>query len=143
MSRKLVLFVLVVVPMLAAAMAIPAVADDGDIPMWVTRVRLAHNGRSSSSPDRVVAMVHVRDANRAAVTGAQVAAEWTLPNGAVTQVTAETAFQGIATFEVWAGSGTYRLCVTDVTKDGWQYDPDLNGETCGTLVITWPYSPPE
>lgn len=134
------LFVALIAVVLGAVIVVPAMADD-DIPMWVSRVRLAWNGRSSGSPDRVVGMVHVRDANLAAVEGATVTAQWTLPNGTTLQQTALTEFQGIATFSVWAGGGEYRLCVADVTKDGWLYDPGLNLETCGVLVIKWPYDP--
>jgi hypothetical protein len=110
--------------------------------MRVTCVRLAYNGRSSHSADRVAGMVHVRDANMAAVPGPLVAATWTKPDLASLETTAVTDFQGIATFGVWAGSGEYRLCVTDVTLEGWLYDPEENLETCGVLVIQWPFNPP-
>jgi hypothetical protein len=116
-------------------------AED-ETPMWVTRVRLAYNGRSSHSSDRVVGMVHVRDANMAAVAGATVTATWTKPDGDTVEATAVADFQGIATFQIWAGSGEYQLCVDNVTLDGWDYDPGSNIETCGTLVIQWPFNPP-
>ncbi|MFN2169433.1 MAG: hypothetical protein ACK2U9_24645 [Anaerolineae bacterium] len=96
----------------------PVMAED-ETPMGVSRVRLAHNGRSASLSDRVVGMVHVRDANMSAVAGALVAAVWTKPDGTTLETTAVTDFQGIATFQVWAGSGEYQLCVTDVRLDGW------------------------
>ena len=122
--------------------AFPVMAED-ETPMWVTRVRLAYNGRSSHSSDRVVGMVHVRDANRSAVVGAEVAATWTLPDGNTLDTTAVTDFQGIATVQVWAGSGVYQLCVTDVALEGWDYDSGAkNVETCGALVIQWPFNPP-
>ncbi len=140
MKTKLLLVGIVAV-VLGTTIAVPVMAEDETITMFVSRVRLAYNGRSSGGSDRVVAMVHVRDTNKAAVAGATVTAEWTLPNGTET-VTGTTDFQGIATFQVWAGRGTYTLCVTDVTKNGWQYDPDLNLETCGEIEITWPFSPP-
>lgn len=140
MKTKLFLFV-AVVALLGTMIALPVMAED-ETPMWVTRVRLGYNGRSSHSPDRVVAMVHVRDANNAAVAGALVSAVWTLPDGTTLETTAVTDFQGIATSELWAGSGTYQLCVTDVILDGWLYQPELNLETCGSIVITWPFSPP-
>jgi len=140
MKTKKLLFILLVAAMLVSAVALTAAAE-GDVPMWVTGVRLAYNGRSSSSPDRVVALVHVRDANKAAVEGATVTAEWTLPGGATVVATAETEFQGIASFTIWAGRGEYKLCVQDVVKDGWAYDESLNLETCGTIDITVPFSP--
>jgi hypothetical protein len=88
-------------------------------------------------------MVHVRDANKAAVSGATVTGTWTLPDGTVQEETVLTDFQGIATCQVWAGYGTYRFCVNDMTKEGWEYDSALNLETCGELEIKWPFSPPE
>ncbi|HNS49647.1 MAG TPA: hypothetical protein PKO09_00515 [Anaerolineae bacterium] len=140
MKTKSLLFAAVVAAMLLTMLALPAMADE-DTAMWVSRVRLAWNGRSSSSPDRVVGMVHVRDANLAAVDGALVTAEWTLPNGTQVVATALTDFQGIATIETWAGGGSYTLCVTDVAKAGWVYAPDLNLETCGALLVKWPFHP--
>jgi hypothetical protein len=141
MKAKQFLFVAVVVAILGTMIALPVMAEDETL-MWVTRVRLAYNGRSSHSADRVVGMVHIRDANMAAVPGALVAATWTLDDGATLEETAVTDFQGIATFEVWAGSGEYQLCVTGVTADGWLYDSSANIETCGVLVIQWPFNPP-
>jgi hypothetical protein len=136
------LFVAIVVVMLGAIVATPVMTEDEEVAMFVTRVRLAYNGRSSSSSDRIVAMVHVRDVNVAAVAEATVTGEWTLPDGTVREETADTDFQGIAWFQVWAGSGTYQFCVTGVTKEGWEYDPDLSLQTCGELEVTWPFSPP-
>lgn len=141
MKAKQLLLVAVVVAVLGTLIAVPVMAED-ETPMWVTRVRLAYNGRSSHSADRVVGMVHVRDANMSAVAGALVEATWTKPDGNTVQTEAFTDFQGIATFEIWAGSGEYQLCVTDVTLNGWLYDPGANGETCGMLTIQWPFMPP-
>jgi hypothetical protein len=135
MRTKLPLYLVIAVTMLVSLIAVPVLADDGPIPMWVSRARLAYNGRSSGSPDRVVGMIHVRDANLSMVPGAAVTAEWTLPDGTVFQKTAVTAFQGIAQFTVWAGRGVYKLCVIDVTKDGWLYDPSLDLETCPTFIV--------
>jgi hypothetical protein len=141
MKSKL-LFVALIAVVLGAMIAVPAMAEEDEgIPTWVSSVRLAYNGRSSSSSDRIVGMVHIRDANLATVEGAAVTAEWSLPDGTVKEETAVTAFQGIATFKVWAGSGKYQLCVSEVTKGGWLYDSDLNVETCGVLEVKWPYAP--
>lgn len=141
MKTKLLL-VAMVAAVLGAMFAMPVMAEEEESTMRITRVRLAYNGRSSSSPDRVVAMVHVRDANMAAVEGAIVTGEWTLPDGTVQEVTAITEFQGIATFQVWAGRGMYQLCVKDVTKEGCVYDSSQNLQTCGSIEVTWPFSPP-
>jgi len=141
MKAKQFLFVAVVAAMLGTMIAFPVMAED-ETPMWVSRVRLAYSGRSSSSSDRVVGMVHVRDADKSAVAGALVAATWTKPDGTTLETTAVTDFQGIARFQVWAGSGEYQLCVTGVALDGWLYDPGANVETCGVLVVQWPFNPP-
>ena len=140
MKAKLLLVAIVAV-MLGVMVAMPAMAEDEEITMSVSRVRLAYCGRSSGGSDRIVGMVHVRDVNKAAVAGATVTAEWTLPDGTVQEDTALTDFQGIATLQVWEGSGTYKLSVTNVTKDGWVYDSDLDLETIGELEVTWPFSP--
>jgi hypothetical protein len=87
-------------------------------------------------------MIHVRDENKAAVVDALVKATWTLPDGRILEETAFTDFQGIGTFQVWSGSGEYQLCVTEVEREGWWYDSDANVETCGVLVIQWPFNPP-
>jgi hypothetical protein len=134
MKPKQLPFVALVAPILLSMIALPVMAED-DVTMWVSRVRLAYNGRSSHSSDRIVGMIHVRDGSLATVAGAEVKGQWTLPDGIVSEETAVTAFQGIATFEVWDGRGVYRLCVTDVTKDGWDYDEDLNRETCAELTV--------
>jgi hypothetical protein len=141
MKTKQFLFAALVAALLGTMIAFPVMAED-ETPMSVSRVRLAYNGRSSHSSDRVVGMVHVRDANKSAVVGALVAATWTEPDGSILMTTAVTDFQGIATFQVWAGSGTYELCVTDVTLDGWLYDAGQNVESCGMLTIQWPFNPP-
>ena len=134
MKVKQPLYLVIAVAMLLSLAAMRAMAEEDPIPMWVSRVRLAYNGRSSSAPDRVVGMVHVRDADRAAVEGAAVLAEWTLPDGTVYQETAPTTFQGIARFKAWSGKGMYKLCVVNVTKEGWLYDSSLNRQTCTTLM---------
>lgn len=139
-TRKLVYLALVVALLLPAAVF--AVAADGEeTPMWVTRVRLAYNGRSSHSADRIVAMIHIRDADKDAVEGAEVTALWTLPDGSELEETAVTNEMGVAEFRVWAGRGVYQICVEDVAKEGWVYDAELNDETCDVLEVTVPFSP--
>jgi hypothetical protein len=141
MGTKTKLYVGLIAVMLLSLVALPVLAEEDPIAVWVSGVRLAWNGRSSSGTDRVVGMVHVRDANMAAVEDAVVTAEWTLPDGTVVEETATTAFQGIATFETWLGRGEYQLCATDVVKDGWAYDAELSLEPCAVLVVKWPFNP--
>jgi hypothetical protein len=136
MKAKL-LSVAILAVMLGTMLAIPVMAEDEETTMWVSRVRVAWTGRSSGGTDWIVGMVHIRDANLQAVEGATVTAEWTLPDGTVLEKTAVTAdVTGIATFGIWTGKGVYRLCVKDVTKEGWLYDPALNTETCGVVTST-------
>jgi hypothetical protein len=135
MKAKLPLYLAIVVSMLVSAIAFPVLAAEGPIPMWVSRARLAYVGRSSTGPDAVVGMIHIRDATLAKVEGATVTAEWTLPDGTVFQETAVTAFQGVARFSVWEGRGVYKLCVIDATKEGWLYDPNLDRESCPVFTV--------
>jgi hypothetical protein len=139
MKAKRLLYLVTLAGILALTVAVPAVAADDAIPMWVHRARLAYCGRSSGGPDRVVAYIHVRDAENAMVTDAEVTGEWTLPDGTVVEKTRLTGFltgsQGIADFTIWAGRGEYKFCVTDVTKDEWQYDASLDRESCPTFWV--------
>ncbi len=137
MKIRRVLRALLAVIVLMAAFAIPAAAE-GDVGMWMSQVKIAYNGRSSHSADRMVGQVHVRDTDLDFVTDATVTAVWTTPKGATITQTAVTAFQGIAWFEVWAGAGTYTLCVTAVEKDGWVYQRELNTESCATFMMPVP-----
>ena len=125
---------------LVSTLALPVLAD-GDtipIPMWVHRIRLAYIGRTCTCPDRMVALIHIRDATKDMVADAKVIAKWTvtLPDGTVEVVeqTSTTAFQGIAEFAVPAErSGEYEICVVGVTKEGWQYDASLDRESCPVI----------
>lgn len=133
MKTKLQLVIIICA--LFALIASPVIAAD-DISMYVSRVRLAYNGRSSTGTDRVVAIVHVRDANKAYVKGATVTATWILPDGSSQQVTAVTSiYGGYATFTVWAGKGTYEFVVNDVIKTGWLYNPALSLATTGSIIV--------
>ena len=122
---KAKLYLAIVVSVLLSLIACPALAGDettDPILMWVSRARLAHVGRSSTGTDAMVAMIHVRDANRQKVEDAWVTVGWTLPDGSPSfPPSVLTDEQGIARFTVWAGTGVYRLRVLDVTKAGWQY----------------------
>ncbi len=133
MKAKQLLFVAVVVAILVTAVAIPVAAED-EIPMWVSSIHLACKGRSPSSA-RVVGTVFARDANQDAVEGAQVTVYFYGPEN-VLLASAVTSAQGSASFQLRArDSGTYKLCVDNVSKDGWDYVPELNKETCDLLIV--------
>jgi hypothetical protein len=134
MKTKHLLYITIIVGLLATIGAIPVLADE--TVMWVHRVRLAYTGRSSTGPDAMNALVHIRDENLTMVEGATVTAEWTLPNGTlITGEEAVTNLQGIAIFETFAGAGSYTFCVTGVAKAGWDYKEELNRETCTTFIL--------
>lgn len=135
MKTKLPLYLAIVVTMLVSAIAFPVLAAEDPIPMWVSRARLAYVGRSSTGPDAVVGLIHIRDAAKAKVEGATVTAEWTLPDGTFFQETAVTDSAGIARFSIWVGQGDYTLCVKGVTKEGWLYDPNLDRESCPVFTV--------
>ncbi len=140
MKTRHVLYIVIVAGLLASAIALPALADEGDIEMWVHRARVAYTGRSSGGTDTMVAFIHIRDTNLEMVEGALVTADWALPDGSTREDTMLTNAQGIGAFSLWEGRGTYEICVTGVTEDGRVYDEELNWETCGTFVLP-PYQP--
>ena len=137
-ARQL-LYVAIVAGILVLTIASSVLADGDAIPMWVHRARLNYNGRSSTGDDRVVALIHVRDANNEMVAGATVTAEWTVPDPdpdeRVFRETTLTNLKGIARFSVWEGRGEYMICVIDVTKGGWLYDRNLDRESCPTFTV--------
>jgi hypothetical protein len=80
--------------------------------------------------------VRVVDGNSQVVPGATVSAEWTLPNGAIRARDSVTNNYGGARFWTWSlQTGIFELCVTDVNKAGYIYDPDQNNETCDTIQV--------
>jgi hypothetical protein len=82
---------------------------------------------------KVTAEVRIVDDNNQAVSGATVYVLWTLPNGTDEQES-ETKTTGTARFTVSSTqTGSYEICVTDVVKEGWLYDPDQ--PDCETLMV--------
>jgi hypothetical protein len=130
MKFRALIYVAILISLLASIASISALAADAPTTMWVQRARLAYTGRSSHGPDAITAYIHVRDETLAMVTNAQVKVEWTLPDGTIIQEAAPTGFQGIAEFSLWVGRGTYKVCVLDIVKEGWLYNPALDRESC-------------
>lgn len=84
----------------------------------------------------VLAVLRVVDQNGQAVTEAVVDVQWTLPNGSQQDQQAMSNLKGLAKFRVKSTlTGVYDFCVTDVSKAGYVYDPDQNGETCDSLPV--------
>jgi hypothetical protein len=81
-------------------------------------------------------VVRIVSVGEEAVPGATVSAEWTLPSGSVRQQAAASDTAGRAIFRIRSlQTGRYQICITDVARDGWQYDPWLNRETFESLIV--------
>jgi hypothetical protein len=130
MKMRHLLYLTIILGLLLPMSALTVLAEDPEvIPMWIQRARLTWTGRSSGGPDAVVGFIHIRDGENDMVEGALVDAVWTLPDGTSLAESIDTNRQGIAIFSLWEGRGEYTLCVTDVTKAGWDYQPELNFDT--------------
>ncbi len=84
-----------------------------------TNIALSARG---TSPVRVTGRVTVKNENGASVSGATVSATWTLPNNTTQALSAVTNSNGIASFTVSDGRGTYTLTVTNIAKTGYTFD---------------------
>jgi PKD repeat protein len=103
--------------------------------MHVHDIRLRYQDRGGGRY-LVLGSVRILDQDNQRVAGATVSAEWTLPNGQHVTQQATTNAQGMAQFRVKSTQvGSHELCVTDVAKAGWSYDPDQNAETCDSLAV--------
>ena len=84
----------------------------------------------------VTAYVKIVDEGNQAVGGATVDALWTLPNNSEQDQDSDTTSSGTARFTVKSNfEGSYEICVTDVVKEGYAYDPGQNVKTCATLMV--------
>jgi hypothetical protein len=80
--------------------------------------------------------VSILDQNGNVVPSATVFGEWTLPDGTLTAQSAATNTSGVANFRVTTRQrGLYEICVTNVTKAGYVYDPSQNVETCDVITV--------
>ena len=83
--------------------------------------------------------VRILDEVGNAVDLAAVDVEWTAPDSATTAQQRSTNLRGIAGFALQTRkTGLWQLCVTDVAKAGWTYDPGQNQETCKTITVPLP-----
>ena len=102
--------------------------------MHVGAISMASSSRKSIYT--VTASTKVLDANNKAVASAKVYARWTLPKGTTVDQQVQSSSKGAVSLKVSnTQKGTYKLCVTDVSKTGWVYDPTENVETCDALTI--------
>lgn len=80
--------------------------------------------------------IKIVDQNNAIVSGALVTGQWTLPNGSTKYAQGTTAANGAALLKtVSTLQGVYKICVTNVTKSGYTYDPSQNVVTCKTVTV--------
>ena len=80
----------------------------------------------------VTGKVTVLDQNGRVVPGAVISITWRLPSGKLATQTATTNTNGIATFTVKEGRGTYTLTVNNITKSGYVFD-SANSVLSGTI----------
>ena len=84
----------------------------------------------------VYTKVTIVDANNVAVPEATVYLKTTLPDGSKVSGSGATKSDGTVTFKLRSRqTGDYTSTVTDVFKDGWTYDPDVNVETSESLPV--------
>jgi len=83
----------------------------------------------------VSADITIKDQDGDPMDGATVSVQWTLPNGRLVNRQQVTGATGVASFDIRSKAGTYKICVTDVAKTGWTYDPSQNVKTCETLAV--------
>jgi M6 family metalloprotease-like protein len=103
--------------------------------MHVRQVRMQYRDRGDGRY-AIRALVNIVAANNQAVEGAMVKVEWTLPSGTLKSQQFLTNSRGWARFTLGSRqTGSYEVCVSDVTKSGWMYDPDQNVQTCEMLVL--------
>ena len=82
------------------------------------------------------AIITVTDQAGEPGSGADVTIEAEMPNGMIREATRTTNLAGRTTFS--GGTtflGTWTVCVTDIFKDGFVYDPSQNVETCDSITI--------
>jgi carboxypeptidase T len=84
----------------------------------------------------VSSAIKIVNQNSQVVPSAVVTGQWTLPNGSVRNTQGTSAANGVAILKtVSALTGPFQICVTDVVKSGYTYDPSQNVITCKTITI--------
>jgi len=78
------------------------------------------------------ATITIKDENLGSIGGATVSATWTLPDGSLVQQTATSSGSGQANFSVSSAGGLSRIDITDISKDGYIFDPQH-----GILHASW------
>jgi hypothetical protein len=103
-----------------------AVDTDPSLPNASTVLRstdVTLNVRKKRGQVSFTGVVTVMDENKGLISGATVAATWTLPDGSTVQQTASTSGTGEAKFNVTGPGGLYEIEVTDISSNGYTFDP--------------------
>ena len=104
--------------------------------LHISRMKMAW--RTARPPYyKLITLGITHDQTHVVVEGVNVTGEWTFPNGAVYSDTAITDALGRWKFRAKEPlCGLYQLCVTDMTKVGFLYDPDANEQgPCQQIVV--------
>jgi hypothetical protein len=81
-------------------------------------------------------VVTVQDQRAGPIEGALVTVQVTDPAGESSLHKAETMADGQAVLRARSHvGGLWRVCVTDVVKEGWVYDPSQNAKTCDSIAF--------
>jgi hypothetical protein len=84
----------------------------------------------------VLASIRIFDQDNLPVEMATVDVDWTFPDMSVESQSADTDFRGLTRFRARSlQTGIHEVCVTDITKTGYIYDPSQNNQTCETVDI--------
>lgn len=104
--------------------------------LFVSGMRMSYVERQPGKFS-VRGIVQIREMAGPRVPGATVEVEWTRPDGStVTDSRVTKDPQGFAAFKLnCMQTGTYELCVTDVTKASYAYDARFNVTTCETIEV--------
>jgi hypothetical protein len=84
----------------------------------------------------VYATVRILDQDQQQVPGAEVSVQWAYPDGAIEDQAAVSNLRSLARFRLRSTqTGLHEVCVMDIAKQGWLYDPEQNVVTCASLEI--------
>jgi hypothetical protein len=123
---------LVIVLMMTMFTSSPVLADPPDT-MWVKSIKMSVSGAATHN---VKANLVIWDSDGDGTGGATVTTTWTLPNGSKKTMIGTTNSDGQVFISVYSTlSGTYRMCVTDVSRKGYNYNPTRNLIKCRSIVV--------
>ena len=111
----------------------------GQQTMHVNSIDMSLELTKTAGPHRfyeATATVTIVDAGDSPIEGAMVYGQWSRQtsdsDSGPTDVNGQVA---LTSDEAKNPTDWFKFCVTDVTKDGWVYDPDTNVETCDSIKV--------